>query len=477
MTENRLIMILFGATGDLAARKLYPALFKLYKKGQLAEHFAVIGTARRKWTDDHFRKVVKQSIETETTNKQLQNEFTRHFYYQANDVNDSENYEQLKQLADELDERYKTQGNRVFYIALAPQLYPVITHHLKTQKMLTNDGYNRLVIEKPFGSDLTSATELQENLQKSFDEDQIYRIDHYLGKELVANLISLRQNTLLGALWNNQFIDNIQITLAESIGIESRGAYYEKAGVSRDMIQNHALQMLAFIAMPLSSDMDGNAIRQAKRDALKAIQPYQNIDEFTHSVVRGQYSGNRSHGVVPYREENHVADDSTTETFLATKININLPMWEGVPFFVRSGKRLGRKCTVIQIIFKPTHPKSQANVLTIRVQPQPGYALTLGNLEKHQIELKDKLDDTQLAQTPDDYERLIAAVFDGDLTFFAHWDEVKYSWQYIDQLHDYWQQLPRPDFPNYLPGSSGPVESQALVEENNTHWYCPLFSE
>lgn len=477
MSENRLIMILFGATGDLAARKLYPALFKLYKKGQLADHFAVIGTARREWTDDHFRKVVKQAIESETTDKQLQADFASHFYYQPNDVNDAENYNQLKDLAAELDEKYQAQGNRVFYIALAPQLYPVITQNLKQQNMLTDEGYNRLVIEKPFGSDLETATALQESLQRSFDEDQIYRIDHYLGKELVANLIPLRQNTVLGSLWNNQFIDNVQITLAETIGIESRGAYYEEAGVSRDMIQNHALQMLSLVAMPLTPNMDATDIRKAKREALQAIRPYKDIDDFSQSVVRGQYGGNRSQGIVPYRQEDQVSDQSITETFLAAKINIDLPMWQGVPFFVRSGKRLGNKCTVIQIVFKPTHPDAQANIFTIRVQPDPGHAFTLTQQEGHRLNLTDQMDATQLKFMPDDYERLIGGVFAGDLTLFAHWEEVKYAWQYVDQLEYYWQQLPAPDFPNYLPGSSGPVESQTLVEQAGTQWYCPLYSK
>ena len=477
MNRNRLIITLFGASGDLAARKLYPAFYRLYKNQQLSEHFALIGTARREWSDDYFRQVVLDSIASEIEDSAHAEEFISHFYYQAHDVNDTDHYVKLKRLADKLDSQYDACGNRIFYISLSPALFPVITGHLKNENLLTDNGYNRLIIEKPFGNDFNSAQELQAQLEKAFDEEQIYRIDHYLGKGIVHSIYNLRfDNMLMKYVWNKDAIDNIQISLSEDVGVEDRGEYYESFGVAKDMIQNHALQLLALVAMEKPSSNDPEAIRQEKIKVLQNLRQFESIEDAKANIVRGQYAASEDKQLVAYRDENNVADDSNTATYFAAKVEVNLPQWEGVPFFIRSGKRMAEKHTEINILFKATSPELPPNRFKIEIGPNPAYRIYINqkqvgyNVESERVPLSYYYNQEQLNEMPADYERLIFECIQGNVSNFTHWLEVANAWKYVDNIIDLWDQFPAPVFPNYPANSMGPVASDELLRRSNTKW-------
>lgn len=388
MTEQTALFTIFGATGDLAHRKLYPSLFRLFKKGALKNHFAVIGTARREWSNEYFREVVKESLTAFTDTPELVADFTSHFYYQAHNVNDSDHYINLKKLADELDAHYQCQQNRIFYLAMAPHFFGTITQHLKEQHITTESGFNRLIIEKPFGSDYETALALNNDISATFDEEQIFRIDHYLGKEMIQNISALRfGNPLFNAIWNKDYIDNIQVTLAESLGVEERGGYYDTSGALKDMIQNHTLQVVSLLAMEPPKTFTEKDIRTAKINALNSIKIY-SPEEVAANFVRGQYAANETGEQLAYRSEPNVEPDSATETYVAGKLTIQNERWDGVPFFIRSGKRLKEKATLIHVVFKTAiNPFTEGdtslpnNVLTIYIQPTEGFSLRVNGKE------------------------------------------------------------------------------------------------
>ena len=477
MNDNQLILTLFGATGDLAARKLYPAIYRLYKNNNISDKFAVIGTARREWTNEYFREIVYNSILEEITDEENAKEFVSHFYYQPHDVNDGEHYNKLKELSDTLDKQYNIGGNRIYYISLNPQLFPVITHHLSAQNVLTDNGYNRLIIEKPFGFDEESAIELQQQLTESFDENQIYRIDHYLGKELVSSLDKLRYNNIWSQLWSNEFIDNIQISLAEDMGIGERGAYYDNSGVTKDMIQNHMMQILSILAMDNPKNASADGFRQEKINAIKSLRTFENTEDLTANVIRAQYTANTAEGIVGYKEEADIPADSQTETYFAAKFDFEMPRWEGVPFFVRSGKRLEGKYTTIHIVFKKDDPNVENNYLRFEFAPEmriqfffnqekPGHkggAKSVPMTFKYPTEVESEI--------PHDYERLINACINNQLDHFVHWYEAQYAWQFMDHIHNYWKQLDGQDMKYYEALSTGPVEADELMKAHHTKWY------
>lgn len=477
MEHNRLIITLFGATGDLAARKLYPAFYQLYKKGQLSNQFALIGTARREWTDDYFRQIVLESIQNHVTDKEHAEEFISHFFYQPHDVTQAEHYHKLNNLADKLEVKFDTGGNRIFYISLSPNLFPVITRNLKEEKLLSENGYNRLIIEKPFGNDYDSALKLQKQLEKTFDENQIYRIDHYLGKSIVNQIPPLRfNNPLIEHIWTKEIIDHVQITLDESIGIEERGAFYEENGVSKDMIQNHALQLLALLAMRQPKSNDSEDVRHEKIRVLENLRHYQDQKDIDKNVVRGQYGPSEDGQLNAYREEENVASDSITETYIAQRIDLNLPEWEGIPFYIRSGKRLAEKVTVINLVFKRDNPELAYNFLQIEISPKSGVRLSLTQNDSTfivrpiEMLLHYKITPEELAEIPGDYEKLILDCMYGNLNNFTHWLEVAAAWKFIDQIHSLWQAGPEPDFPNYPSLSDGPEEAESLLVRDNRYW-------
>ena len=483
MQEQKVLITFFGATGDLASRKLYPALFRLFQKGFIRNHFAVIGTARREWTDEHFREVVVKSVQSLTEDVNQAEEFASHFYYQAHNVTDTHHYVVLKELSEKLDQQYGIEGNRIFYLAMAPSFFGTITQHLKDEALLTNHGYNRLIIEKPFGKDYESAQILNEQLRHSFDENQIYRIDHYLGKEMIQNITAVRfANRVFETMWNREHIDNIQITLAEQVGVEERGGYYETSGALRDMVQNHILQILALVAMEPPQSFE--AVRQNKINVLEQLRHY-SPDEVAKNFVRGQYGPSLDGSLPGYREDQNVSDDSNMETYVAGKVFIDNERWKDVPFYVRTGKSLNSKTTVIDVVFKEadsplfeheTKGKCPSNRISIHITPKEGFCFVInskavGNSYGLQTSHLEKIFDKNFGlSSPEAYERLILDCMEGDMTNFTHWEEVAASWKFVDRIRQAWDAESSVQFPNYPAGSSGPQESFDLLAQDGRCW-------
>ena len=483
MQEQKVLITFFGATGDLASRKLYPALFRLFQKGFIRNHFAVIGTARREWTDEHFREVVVKSIQSLTEDVNQAEEFASHFYYQAHNVTDTHHYVVLKKLSEKLDLQYGIEGNRIFYLAMAPSFFGTITQHLKDQALLTENGYNRLIIEKPFGKDYESAQILNEQLRHSFDENQIYRIDHYLGKEMIQNITAVRfANRVFETMWNRNHIDNVQITLAEQVGVEERGGYYETSGALRDMVQNHILQILALVAMEPPQSFE--EVRQNKINVLEQLRHY-SAEEVAKNFVRGQYGPSLDGNLPGYRQDQNVSDDSNMETYVAGKVFIDNERWKDVPFYVRTGKSLDSKTTVIDVVFKEadsplfeneTKGKCPSNRISIHITPKEGFCFVInskavGNSYGLQTSHLEKIFDKSFGiNSPEAYERLILDCMEGDMTNFTHWEEVAASWKFVDRIRQAWDNESSVQFPNYPAGSSGPQESFDLLAQDGRCW-------
>ena len=483
MQEQKVLITFFGATGDLASRKLYPALFRLFQKGFIRNHFAVIGTARREWTNEYFREVVVKSIQHLTEDATQIEEFVNHFYYQAHNVTDTHHYVVLKKLSETLDQQYEIEGNRIFYLAMAPSFFGTITQHLKEENLLTNEGYNRLIIEKPFGKDYISAQTLNEQLRHSFDENQIYRIDHYLGKEMIQNITAVRfANRVFETMWNRDHIDNVQITLAEQVGVEERGGYYETSGALRDMVQNHILQILALVAMEPPQSFE--AVRQNKINVLEQLRHY-SPEEVSKNFVRGQYGPSLDGSLPGYRQDQNVSDDSNMETYVAGKVFIDNERWKDVPFYVRTGKNLDSKTTVIDVIFKEadsplfeheTKGKCASNRISIHITPKEGFCFIInskavGNTYGLQTSHLEKIFDKSFGiNSPEAYERLILDCMEGDMTNFTHWEEVAASWKFVDRIRQAWDNEASVQFPNYPAGSSGPQESFDLLAQDGRCW-------
>ncbi|WP_077618712.1 glucose-6-phosphate dehydrogenase [Bacillus sinesaloumensis] len=488
-TAPKSVVIIFGATGDLANRKLYPSIYNLYTKGKLSEDFAVIGVARRPLKNEEFQQNVRNSVEGkfEEQNEKIE-KFSKHFYYHPFNVNDRESYKELKELAEKLDSTYNTEGNRIFYLAMAPEFFGTIAVNLKAEELTSTEGYNRLVIEKPFGHNLPSAKQLNEQLRHAFSEDEIYRIDHYLGKEMVQNIEVIRfANAIFEPLWNNRYISNIQVTSSEVLGVEDRGGYYEKSGALRDMVQNHMLQMVALLAMEPPIKLNTDEIRSEKIKVLRALRPLEEED-VKNSFVRGQYDAGTLDGkqVPGYREEEKVDPQSNTATYVAGKLLIDNFRWAGVPFYIRTGKRMKEKSTRIivqfkdipmDLYYKEDNERQNPNLLVINIQPDEGITLYLNAKRPGQstMTLPVKLDYCNNCidgiNTPEAYEKLLFDCMMGDTTNFAHWDEVALSWRYIDSISKVWENQIATEFPNYPAGSNGPKAADELLAKDGFHWW------
>jgi glucose-6-phosphate 1-dehydrogenase len=483
--SSALIMI-FGATGDLANRKLFPSLYRLFEKGKLDDHFAVIGVARRSLTNEEFKENVKKSIQSLTSNRTSIDEFISHFYYHSHDVTNSDSYTSLNALASDLDQQYQTKGNRIFYLAMAPEFFGTIAIHLKEDGLTNVEGYKRLVIEKPFGHDLPSARELNDQIRTAFSEDEVYRIDHYLGKEMVQNIEVIRfANAIFEPLWNNRYISNIQVTSSEILGVEERGRYYEKSGALRDMVQNHMLQMVALLAMEPPIKLNTEEIRSEKVKVLRAMRPIEG-DQVDKYFIRGQYGEGiiDGHSVPSYRNEPMVDPNSNTETFVAGKLLIDNFRWAGVPFYIRTGKRMRAKSTKIVIQFKDIpmnlyYKKGEPvapNLLIINIQPDEGVTLQLnvkkggdaGDSKPVKFDLSSNFLDG--LNTPEAYEKLIYDCLRGDATNFTHWDEVALSWKFVDPISQAWEKG-KAELTTYPAGSMGPKEADKLLEKDGNEWW------
>ena len=396
-------------------------------------------------------------------------------------MNDTHHYVVLKELSERLDETYQINGNRVFYLAMAPNFFGTITEHLKAEQLLTPNGYNRLIIEKPFGKDFASAQELNHQLRQSFDENQIYRIDHYLGKEMIQNISAVRfANRVFEALWNKENIDHVQISLLEQVSVEERGGYYDTSGALRDMVQNHILQILALVAM--EPPVSFGDIRKNKIKVLEQLRPY-TPEEVKENFVRGQYGPSEDRLKPGYREDANVADDSNMETFVAGKVLIDNERWQGVPFYVRTGKSLNSKETIIDVVFKEASSPlfcgvegCPSNRISIHITPREGFCFVInskavGNTIALQTSHLEKIfDETFSLRSPEAYERLILDCIEGDMTNFTHWEEVAASWKYVDTIRQTWDSEIAEEFPNYAAGSKGPKVSFELLEREGRKW-------
>jgi len=479
MNNIPVVMIIFGGSGDLAHRKLYPALFNLYEQGLIHDNFAVIATARRPWSHDFLRKQICDAVH-ETHAEVNENDlvaFASHFYYQSHDVTNVEHYETLKNLAQELDDRYSAHGNRIFYMAMSPKFFGTIAEHIKDQH-LTSTGFKRIVVEKPFGRDLASAEELNKQITASFAEDDIFRIDHYLGKEMIQNILPMRlTNPLIKNIWNNQNIKNIQVTLAEQLGVEARGGYYETSGALRDMVQNHIFQIITLLAMPEPKDLTSQSIHEAKQTLLDSmVIPTE--DQIARHFVRGQYLG--SDVTFGYRQEPNVAADSNTETFVAGEVKFKKGPLADLPIYFRTGKEMREKKNRIDIVLKHMsnqYGKAHSNNISIIIDPQMQIFITINGkkinepgIRRENLSYGFTTEDQK--QVPDGYERLLHDVFINDSTNFTHWSELKNYWKFIDHVEETWQKEneegKQPE--QYLPYRMGPKSANKIFESPTERW-------
>jgi glucose-6-phosphate 1-dehydrogenase len=482
------VVVIFGATGDLTRRKLVPALYNLFRQGLLPKPFFVIGFARRAQSDADFRQEIQSALEdfsrTKPTDQPLWNAFAETIFYHQSPFESAEGYKSLKERLHKLSSP-QTPLNYLFYLSVPPKYFPPIIENLGKQNLLEERSHlhtAKVVIEKPFGHDARSAKELQTFITHYLKEEQIYRIDHYLGKETVQNLLVFRfANSIFESLWDSKHIDHIQITVAEDIGIGTRGHFFEEEGLLRDVVQNHMMQLLTLVAMEPPSDLQAQSIHDEKVKVLRSIRPFSPQDLEQH-VVRGQYAA--SERCIGYREELDVNPHSRAETFIALRLFIDNWRWSEVPFYLRAGKRLPKRSTEIAIVFKKAPgvlfqqitPTQQPNILDIRIQPDEGISLTIhckvpGPSSPIQPVKMDFRYGTYFgATTIEAYERLIWDCMLSDNTLFARFDEVAESWRLFTPILDHWQAHPTSPMPTYPAGSWGPQEADALLAQDQRNW-------
>ena len=487
------IMVIFGATGDLSGRKLLPALYNLAKQRSLPAGFAVVGAAIDDLDDIAFRKHAAGKIHefsrTQPIDDRVLTSFLSSLAYVKVDFSKLDDFKALGSKLQELDASNHVPGNRIFYCATPPPTYQTIALQLQASALNKGDGFHRIVVEKPFGNDLQSARELTATLQKVFPEDSVYRIDHYLGKETVQNILAFRfANSIFEPVWNTNLIDHVQITVAEEIGIENRGAYYDKAGALRDIVQNHGLQLLTLTAMEPPLAFEATAVRDEKVKVLRAIRPLIGED-IEQSTVRGQYTSGWVLGeqVQGYRDEKNVATDSQTETFAALRLYVDNWRWAGIPFYIRAGKRLPKRVTEIRVQFKrPPHlmfgrdamKEVDPNAITLRIQPEEGISLKFGakvpsaGLRIRSVTMDFQYVTSFLVEAPEAYERLLLDCMIGDPTLFTRADEVEAAWKLIDPIEAAWRSG-RPPLGLYASGTWGPDEAAQLLRADGREWHRP----
>jgi glucose-6-phosphate 1-dehydrogenase len=488
-------IVIFGASGDLTRRKLMPALYSLAHQGLLPPESAIVGFARTRWTDDEFREQMREGIETlghTQVDEDVWGGFARRLSYISGSFTDESVFVELREVLRELDESRGTRGNRMFYLATAPEFFPEIAERLGGVGLASEDelvdgdaNFSRVVIEKPFGQDLVTARELNRRVSAVFRESQVYRIDHYLGKETVQNLLVLRfGNAIFEPIWNRRYVDHVQITVGEDLGVGSRGGYYDQSGALRDIVQNHVMQVLSIVAMEPPARFESREVRDEKVKVLRAIPAIERRDLPIHAV-RGQYGAGWVAGehVPAYRDESGVDPHSNTDTFVAMKLRVHNWRWAGTPFYVRTGKRLPRRATEISVHFRPvphlpfptTVDAIQPNLLVLRVQPDEGASLKfIAKAPGPQVELRGVSMDfaygsSFLRTSPEAYERLLLDCLLGDSTLFARWDEVERAWEIMDPVIEAWSATEGP-YPNYDAGSWGPVAAHEMLARDGREW-------
>ncbi len=487
------VMLIFGGSGDLTRRKLVPALYNLARQRSVPAGFTILGLSRSPMSDEQYRgrlrEWVDKSTEAPPSDAATWEPFAQSIHYLSADFRDPKTYERIKALLACYDKERGTSGNRVFYLSTAPSEYVDIIRNLGAADLAhgSGNGWVRIIIEKPFGRDLESARSLNAEVSAVFGEDQVYRIDHYLGKETVQNLLVFRfGNGIFEPIWNRQYVDNVQITAAESIGVGTRGAYYEEAGALRDMIQNHIMQLLTLVAMEPPPDFEPNSVRDEKAKVLRSIRPFSH-DEIGRISVRGQYGPGFVGGrpVPGYLAEKGVAPDSNTETFAAIRFSIDNWRWAGVPFYVRTGKNLGKHATEIAILFrwtphlifrKESGDQIEPNVLALRIQPDEGITLKFvaklpgQTTSLRPVNMDFRYGSTFGAHLASAYERLLLDCMLGDPTLFDRADSVQTAWTLVQPFLDVWGAGRDRKIPTYPSGSWGPAEADALLAQENRSW-------
>ena len=481
-------MVVFGASGDLAGRKLLPSLMQIFQRQLLDDRFYFLGAGRKNLSDQQFRQIAQQAVNVGAKDSEL---FLKKLYYVSGDYADGAFYESIKSRIVELDQKHKVAGNHIFYLAVPPFLYTTIVEQLGLAGLScpNKPDYKpppRLVVEKPFGRDLQSALELDGKIHRCFDESQIYRIDHYLGKETVQNILMFRfANAIFEPIWNRNYIDHVQITIAESIGIEHRGSYYDKAGALRDIFQNHMLQMLALAAMEPPTSFDADSIRDEKVKLLRSIRPL-NLQPWTESIIRGQYAPGMIDGkdVAGYREEPGIEHDSRTETFMAAKLFIDNWRWKDVPFYLRTGKRLACKDTEIAITFKKAPHSMFASsgldemppdILLLQIQPEEGITLSFqakrpgSKICMSTLNMNFTYKNVFGVDMPQAYQRLLLDCMLGDQTLFTRTDDVEATWQLLTPILQAWQEDKSVPY-EYPSGSESFSEADRLIESDGRKW-------
>ena len=494
-TPEPCAMVIFGASGDLTQRKLIPALYYLARERMLPPGFSVIGCSKTRFTHDQFRQKMRSALAkfggVGATDEALLDSFLQGLFYISDDFGDSAAYDELIKFLDNLDRERGTSGNRLFYLATPPSFFPVISQHLGAAGLgapkVKGKTWTRIVLEKPFGRDLTSARELNEVVSGVFEERQVYRIDHYLGKETVQNLLVFRfANGIFEPLWNRRYIDHVQITVAERLGVENRGGYYEEAGLVLDMIQNHVTQLLCLATMEPPATFDATAVHDEKAKVMRAIRPTP-LEQLNQFVVRGQYAEGWVAGqkVPAYRSEPSVSPTSTTETFAAMKFFIDNWRWADVPFYIRSGKRLPKQVSEITIQFRRAPhllfgggmtDSIEANVLSLRIQPNEGISLKFSAklpaavLQIRPVKMDFRYAESFGAQPPTAYETLLLDCMLGDQTLFNREDAVELAWELLTPVLEFWKRQGPQGLSFYEAGSWGPSEAEALLERDGRRW-------
>lgn len=488
------VLVIFGASGDLTARRLIPALYHLASDGLLPSHFVCVGYARREKTTEQFRQEMFDAVtkysRTKPIDRDVWQSFSEQLLYHRGEFEKDAGYASLADLLKQCDAKYGTSGNRIYYLSTPPSHFPMIVEKLKKHDLLYDTKarrpkFSRVVIEKPFGHDLTSAVQLQQQMEEFLSEEQMFRIDHWLGKETVQNLLVLRfSNAIFEAIWNNRYIDHVQITVSEDIGVETRGKLFEEQGMLRDIVQNHMMQLVSLVAMEPPINVSANAIRDEKVKVLHSIRPMtQNlIDRY---AVRGQYASGFIHGepVRAYNQEENVSPNSAVETYVAIELFIDNWRWAGVPFFLRTGKRLPKRATEIAVVFKEAPGvlfnaivPNEPNTLVFRISPDEGISLKLSSkvpgssMLIQPVKMDFRYSSHFGTTAPEAYERLLCDCMIGDQTLFARQDEVMASWKFLQPILDHWKENRPSDFPNYASGTWGPEAANLMIEHEGRHW-------